>query len=248
MLTALRTNLKAYLRPLPLDPARYFFKKSVTAEIISIQLDKRFPPVFLRKNSTDVNVFNDVFHRREYDINFYGEPKVIIDCGANIGLTSVYFAQRFPNATIISVEPERKNFEMLQKNASGYKNIHALNYGIWNKATSLEVIDRGEGAWAFVVNEVPKNTQGAIEAISISAIKQQFNLEKIDVLKIDIEGSEKELFEKGTADWLPFVKTMVLELHDVVKKGCTASLINALQPFDYSLEPFCESIVVRLNH
>ena len=75
---------------------------------------------------------------------------------------------------------------------------------------------------------------------------EMYGIEKIDVLKIDIEGSEKEVFELGAETWLPKVKTMVLELHDRVKKGCTAALVNALKTREYFIEPFCESIVVRL--
>lgn len=233
---------------MPLDATRYLFKKNLTPDVFSLQLEKSSPPILLRKNSTDVKVFNDIFYRQEYDIDFYGEPDVIVDCGANIGLTSVYFAKRFPNATIISVEPEKGNFEMLQKNTAAYKNIHPVNYGLWNRSASLQVFDWGQGEWAYTVEEVPPSTPSSIPAISIPEIMERFQLKKIDVLKVDIEGSEKELFEKGTAEWLPFVNTIVIELHDRFKKGCTQTLIHALEANgEYKLEPFCESIVVRLT-
>lgn len=247
MLVALRTAIKAYVRPLPLNPHKYLFKKSITPEIISVQLSKKFPPVYLRKNETDVTVFNNVFHRREYDIDFREIPEVIVDGGANIGLTSVFFAQKFPDATIVAVEPEPGNFAMLKRNTAPYPNVRALNCGLWNKSTNLRIIDYGEGAWAFVVTEVPEAASDTVKAMSIRDLMQEQGLTKIDLLKIDIEGSEKELFEEGAGEWLPYVRTIVVELHDRFKKGCTAAVIKALQPFEYSLEPSCECIVIRLT-
>lgn len=238
--------LKSYLRPFPLNLERYVFKKKVSESVYGITVKGHRYPIFLRKNSTDINVFNQVFYRNEYDLNFYVEPETILDCGANVGMTSVYFANKFPNATIIAIEPEKFNFQMLVKNTENYKNVHCLNYGLWSKTTNLEVIDRGEGSWAFVVREVEYENANSIKAISIDEIMRKFDIEKIDVLKIDIEGSEKEVFERGAEKWLPKVKTLVLELHDNVKKGCTKALIDALKNQDYSIEPFCESIVVRL--
>ncbi|HUC79698.1 MAG TPA: FkbM family methyltransferase [Flavisolibacter sp.] len=238
--------LKSYLRPLPLNLDRYLFKKKIDESVYSLAVHNCRFPVFLRKNSTDIHVFNQVFYRNEYDIDFRSDPKVIIDCGANIGMTSVYFANKFPNAKIIAIEPERANFEMLLKNTGKYENVECLNCGIWNKSTNLEVIDRGEGAWAFIVKEVDQETASSIKAVSVDKVMQMFNIENIDVLKIDIEGSEKEVFEEGSEKWLPNVKTMVLELHDRVKNGCTSALINALKTRDYFIEPFCESIVVRM--
>lgn len=238
--------LKSYLRPLPLNLDRYLFKKKVSESIYSLAVNNHQFPVFLRRNTTDIQVFNQVFYRNEYDIDFKGEPAVIVDCGANIGMTSVYFANKFPSARIIAIEPEQANFQMLLKNTENYKNIHCLNCGLWNKSTNLEVIDRGEGSWAFIVKEVEQETTNSIKAVSVDKIMQMFGIEKIDVLKIDIEGSEKEVFEEGAEKWLPNVTTMVLELHDRVKKGCTTALINALKTRDYFIEPFCESIVVRM--
>ncbi len=243
----IRLLLKAYLRPLPLDLNKFAFKKKAADNIYSIDVKGCKFPVYLRKHTTDATVFNQVFFRSEYDIDFREEPKVIFDCGANIGMTSVYFANKFPAATIIAIEPEKENFQMLLKNTGQYKNIRCLNYGLWNKPANLEVIDRGEGAWAFIVKEVEHQTASSTPAISVDEVMRRFDIKGIDVLKIDIEGSEKEVFEKGTEAWLPHVKTIVLELHDKVREGCTCALISSLENFNYSIEPFCESVVVRLS-
>jgi FkbM family methyltransferase len=111
-------------------------------------------------------------------------------------LTSVFFANKFPNAKIVAVEPEKENFQMLQKNTGSYSNISLLNAGIWGHNTFLSVVDEGKGNNAFTVKEVPVNTENAIKALSVYDIMKQQGWSKIDILKLDIEGTEKYIFEK----------------------------------------------------
>ncbi len=246
MLGKLLLNFKSYFKPLPLDTGRYLFKKRVNGNLFYLTIKESRTPIFLRMNSSDVRVFDQVFHEKQYNLELAEAPEVILDCGANIGLTSVYFANRYPHATIIAIEPEEDNFKMLKKNTEAYKNVHCINYGVWNKTANLQITPGAKGAWSFTVKEVNYEDGNTIKAISIEDIMKMFSLKKIDLLKIDIEGSEKEVFAEGSEYWLPQVKTIILELHDSVKKGCTQSLINALKNYDYALEPLCECVVVRL--
>jgi FkbM family methyltransferase len=78
-------------------------------------------------------------------------PEFIIDAGANIGLASVYFASRFPNARILAIEPERKNFEILVKNVERYPNVQPILGALWGERAEVEVVDRGLGNWGFMI-------------------------------------------------------------------------------------------------
>src|SRR6478735_7707633 len=73
-------------------------------------------PIYLRNGSSDVHVFSQVIYDREYELKYRVKPTVIVDCGANIGLATIFFKNKFPDATIIAVEPESSNFKVLQKN------------------------------------------------------------------------------------------------------------------------------------
>jgi hypothetical protein len=73
-------------------------------------------PVTLRIGTSEHRVYRDIFQRHEY-LLAPTEPKTIVDAGANIGLTSVYFANRWPKARIIAIEPEPSNYALLLKNA-----------------------------------------------------------------------------------------------------------------------------------
>ena len=67
-----------------------------------------------RNNPFDFATFEEVILKEDYNLNINFNPSTIIDGGANIGLTSVFFANRYPKAEIVAVEPEEGNFEMLR--------------------------------------------------------------------------------------------------------------------------------------
>lgn len=98
---------------------------------------KYYKPIILRNNTSDISVFNQVIFNQDYNIPLNFIPKIIIDCGANIGLTTIYFKNKFPDAKIISVEPEKSNYEILQRNTKNDKDIFCLRRGIWNKTANL---------------------------------------------------------------------------------------------------------------
>lgn len=169
--------------------------------------------IYLRTNTTDIHVYHQIFMRGDYETSFPFYPKTIIDCGANIGLATVYFKNKYPNAKIISIEPEESNFNMLIKNCQGYHDIYCLKSGIWNENTYLNVVDNGYGHWGFAT-EKTSHENNKVSGVTIDYIMNKFNIDEVDILKIDIEGSEKELFEKNIENWIEKVKVIIIELHD----------------------------------
>ena len=94
-------------------------------ESININMPWYKHPIVLRKGTSDKDVFNQIFIKQEYNYNFWENynPKFIIDCWANIWYSTIYFANRFPDALIYAIEPETSNYEIILKNISNYKNI-----------------------------------------------------------------------------------------------------------------------------
>lgn len=214
-------------------------------DIISISAPETKYPVQLRKGTSDIDVFYQIFYYKGYNYEFGFEPKVIFDCGANIGLATVYYKNRYPNAKIIAVEPESSNFEMLQRNTEKYTDVHCVQSGIWNKTTNLK-IHTGGAHWAFVTEEVDYEDATTVKAISIDELMKKFNVDYIDVLKIDIESSEKELFEANWEKWLPKVKVLLVELHDNMKQGCTRSMFKAITNFEFTMHFKGENVIVKM--
>lgn len=204
-------------------------------------------PIYLRNNTSDIEAFYQIFDRKDYQLDYGGVPKTIVDCGANAGCASVYFKNKYPEATVIAVEPEPSNFNMLKRNTERYNGVHCLNCGIWNRSTNLEIINEGKGNWSFSTKEVDHENENTIKAISIDEIMKRYDLKQIDILKIDIEGSEKEMFEKNYEKWLPFTKTIVIELHDWMRPGCSRSVFKALANYDFSSSFQGENLICTLE-
>jgi len=152
-------------------------------------------PIYFRPGSSDIHTFREIFLRREYAIQIPEEniPKTIIDAGANIGFTTLFFLLRFPNSQIISLEPNAENFELLKKNTAGYPNILPMQAALWNKKGVLNVIDEGYGVRGFVVGEGSLKNADNVPSTTLMELISQNNISSIDILKIDIEGSEKEV-------------------------------------------------------
>ena len=137
---------------------------------------------------------------------------------------------RYPDATIIAIEPDNDNYEMCVKNLSNYEDVYVKKAGLWNKSTLLKVYDKfNQGKWAMVVEETNDvNDASAVNAISVNDLIREYNLDQVDLLKLDIETAEKYLFDESSEVWLPKVKTLVIELHDWIEPGCAQPLFNRI--------------------
>lgn len=195
-------------------------------------------PIHLRLPSSDIGTYKQIFLSQEYKFETNSPPSLIIDAGANIGLTSIYFTNKYPNAKIIAIEPENENFKILQKNTCGYSNIQTIHAALWHQNGEIELFDPGLGNWGFMTSANKKsNTQEGvirhkIRAITINKLISDQNIEKVDILKIDIEGAEKEVFS-DTSAWINKVDSMIVELHERMKPGCTQSFQEGTKEFEY---------------
>jgi FkbM family methyltransferase len=202
-------------------------------------------PIYIRNKTSDVPTFTQCIIDESYNLNLGIEPNTIIDLGSNIGLSAVFFATRYPNAKIVCVEPELQNFDLLCMNTFNFKNVKGIQKGVWHRNAKLKVIDTAGSNWGFTVEETDSND--GINAITINEIMSQENIETIDVLKIDIEGAEKYLFNENYESWLSKVKVIIIELHDKSMPGCSKSFFNALAGYDFAIRTSGESVVCYLD-
>jgi FkbM family methyltransferase len=182
--------------------------------------------VFVRPGSADQTVVDEVFGSDEYAIDLT-DPRLIVDAGAHIGLATVYFARRFPGARIVALEPEASNFEMLLRNVAAYPNVVAVKCGLWSHSARLEIVNPLAQTWSFRVAET--SGAGACSAIGVSELLDEYgDGHPIDLLKIDIEGSEIEVLGSSKR-WIERVRCLVIELHDRFRPGCSAALDRAIE-------------------
>ncbi len=207
-------------------------------------------PIYLRLKTSDMLTFVHVFLRGEYNVDIAKTPTVIVDAGANVGLTSIFYANKYPDAKIIALEPESSNFALLRKNVVPYRNILAVNKALWGENTTLEVVDPGLGKWGFQTrkrNDEETIVRKGVESITIDKLMHDNLLSHIDILKIDIEGAEKEVCETAGA-WIDKVGMMVIELHDRHTLGCSRSFYNATNGFDAEIHRGENVFVVRRSY
>ena len=187
--------------------------------------------VSLRLKTTDEWVYKQVLLRYEYAADLRFTPKVILDAGANIGMTSIFFAHRYPEAQIIAVEPEPANYSVLIHNVRPYPRIIPVNAALWNRDGKINIAQPdpgsvGGGECGFITRE----GRGAeVRAITMCTLMRELGVARIDLAKIDIEGAEQELFED--CGWLAGVRCVMLELHDQLRPGCTAAVEPAMRAF-----------------
>ena len=238
------TNLK---KQLGFWKAISFYRKVKRGNLSNLKIDTLARPFTLRNNPFDYATFEEVVLNEAYNIPLPFTPKYIIDGGGNIGLTACYLATKYNDATIVTVEPDYENFKILKSNGSQYPNIKMLQNGIWKKNTNLKIEDSHVGNNAFTVTETNEDNGATIQALTIMHIMQQYDMPHIDVLKLDIEGSEKDVFEEGYENWLPKTKLLIVELHDKMKKGCSRSVFNAVNKYDFSFDIKGENIIFTNN-
>ncbi|MCW3465207.1 FkbM family methyltransferase [Chitinophaga nivalis] len=219
--------------------------RSISAKKETIFFPELKHPVYLRKGATDFKVLKQVLIRGEYDIDFPFKPRYIIDGGANIGLFAVLFASRFPDAIIVAVEPETQNYRQLQRNIAGYPNVIPVQAGIWNKDCHLRIITEGLEDWGFQVSETTA-APDALPAVSIPNIMATQQWPHLDIVKLDVEGAESSIFADNYA-WLEKTKVLIIELHEPLLPGSSASFQKAMAAHDFSFTQLGENLIYRNN-
>jgi FkbM family methyltransferase len=202
--------------------------------------------VTIRLGTSDLRCLAKVFVNHEYLIPFETNPRLIVDAGANIGMATLYFANKFPQAKIIAIEPEQSNYDLLVRNCSGVSNVASWQAAVWNTHASLQIANPQAEKWAFAVTPFANGTFG-IEGLTIPEILAKSGHSTIDILKIDIEGAERDLFCDGCEEWLPRVKMIVIELHDCFVPGCSRAFYSKLCKVPFRQEIRGENVFVLLG-
>lgn len=200
---------------------------AVTNLLIGIYRFK-FKKLIIRRGTSDHYVFRDIFLFGEFKLPVDIDPDFIIDAGAYTGLSALYYSKTYPNAKIIAVEPESSNFKVLNQNTVDNSNIECIQAGLWSENALLKIADVKKEKWAFTLERVKEGEEYDIRSVTVSKLLEDSDFDRIDILKIDIEGAEKELFSTNSKKWLNKVNIIVLELHDRMRKGCSEAVYNAI--------------------
>jgi FkbM family methyltransferase len=138
----------------------------------------------------------------------------IIDAGANIGLSALYFKKLYPDSTVVAFEPDANIFSILEYNVSGLGGVELRRQAAWTKATKLNFYTEGSLAGSSEIDFLQKGRSIEVDAIRL---RDEICKRPVDFLKIDIEGAENNvLFD--IEDVLFDVKSLFFEYHSVPGK------------------------------
>lgn len=201
--------------------------------------------IYIRTNTPDLQVAISSLCEGEYKNIRLIDPKYIIDAGANIGTSAIFFSRRYPAAKIIAIEPEQSNFELLVKNTSSIKNITRINAALWGVPARKEIKNRFTGQWGYTVSNTEEQSEltgQEIDCITMDMLMEDYGIKNIDFVKMDIEGGEKNVFEHSST-WIDNVKVLTVELHDRICIGCSRAFYLATENFSL-LEKHGEKVTI----
>ena len=192
-------------------------------------------PFSYRGETSDEVVGNEILEEGKYVLPMEDfQPKVIIDCGSNIGYSTLYYANTYPDAQIYAIEPEKINFKFLQYNTIFYDNIHLINSAVWGKESFVRLENSDLGEIGYMTVETGEDDPTAFQATTIGKLIHDNGINEIDLLKIDVEGAEKEIFgAEGVDDWLSKVKVLSIVLHDELRDGASFEFFKAISKYKW---------------
>lgn len=172
------------------------------------------PPVYYRPGTSDEAIIQTVLvERKEYTF-VKMSPKVVYDIGGNIGVLAVVLATIYPTAEVHSFEPVKSNFDIMELNTASYPNIKIHKYGLGGDTGSRRIWPSDDpnnhGGFSTTIKN-PKATSELIQIRDVASAFQEYGAP--EVIKIDVEGAEAEIFEAMPN--LDRVKWISGELHGI---------------------------------
>lgn len=184
----------------------------------------------LRAGTTDFDIFEQIVVLRDCALPFEHNPRLIIDGGSHIGCSVIWFARQYPKARIIAVEAQRENFEILMRNTNPYPNIQCIYGAIWSSKGKLRLQNPKADPWGFRVTASDLTTAtDLVDGIMIEDLLVMSGEDRIGILKLDIEGAEREVFSGECDGWLSRTEAIIIELHERFEPGATAAFDGAVK-------------------
>ena len=170
--------------------------------------------LFVRSPGGDKGIVNEIFVHKEYTHEI-GENDIIVDIGAHIGAFSVVAGKKASKGKVFSYEPEPSNFQQLKKNVelNNLQNVSIFNMGVLGSKGTKEFYSSNQHTGGSSVLKVPGKKISA-SFTTIEDIFQENGLEKIDYLKMDVEGAEYDILMKTPSACLAKIAYLALETHN----------------------------------
>ncbi len=196
----------------------------------SIKLSRT--PIKIVDSASYVFMYGEIFEQQIYKFKAEKPTPMIIDGGANIGLSILYFKELYPDSKIVAFEPDSKVFSILSENIKNAKlpGVTLVNKALWSSETVLEFMSEGAdgGRMVQMEAEIPRSKVQTVR------LRDYLN-QSVDFLKLDIEGAETEVL-RDCQEMLHNVQNLFVEYHSFMNESQTLhEIVNILQTAGFRL-------------
>lgn len=161
--------------------------------------------------------YREIFIDEIYKFDASSSAPFIIDCGANVGMSIIYFKYLYPDAKIIAFEPDEEIFNVLARNVKAFQltNVTIERKALWKSETTLPFQPEGS-VGSRIIKDSTGNSLPNVQTVRL----RDLLIQKVDFLKIDIEGAEYEVLDDCRND-LSNVEYLFVEYHGMVGEAQT---------------------------
>ena len=154
--------------------------------------------------------------------------RTIIDAGANIGDSALRFLHFYATATVIAVEPDKINADLLAYNTGHFgKRMIVERCGLSARDGKMTFVCGDSPLGHKLIEAAPDSLGKQVPVVSINTLLKKHRLDRLDILKVDIEGAERDLFGQAE-EWLNICNTIVWEVNDHQCPGALQTLLERI--------------------
>jgi FkbM family methyltransferase len=185
--------------------------------------------------------WHDIFVRRSLAFRAANAAPRVLDCGANVGLASIWIKREYPQARVTAFEADPAIFAVLQRNLqrNNFGDVEAVHAAVWRDTEPITF--RCEGTDSGAVDQVAAATPGTVCRVPAMRLRDYLTSgSDVDLLKLDIEGAEGEVLADA-ADALDRVHAIQVEVHDFdASRRLLPRCLSLLEErgFEYALDDF----------
>ncbi len=173
-------------------------------------------------------LFSEIFMRREYAFVAERNDPLIIDCGANIGLATLFFKWTYPKSRVVAFEPNSAAFARLEENVRRNKvaGVEVYNLGVSDKEGIVKLYGSAGALTASMLKERGGTQEQQMRVVPLS----RFMTKRVDLLKMDIEGAETGVMaDLDRKKKLGLVRMLIMEYHHNIPKSRWSQMAQVLE-------------------
>jgi len=216
---------------------RINFKRLTLAKITNLKSEKILGyKVFFFDYSSFCQLFYEIFFKNEYYFKSKDSEPIILDAGSSIGMSVIFFKWLYPNSRITAFEPDKETFDILSKNivVNNFEKVQAHNLALSDKEGEVDFYKDNKNPGMLSMSMFSKRLPTSEKSMVQSDLFSKYVGEKVDFVKMDIEGAEFEVLDDlCLTKKIKNIKEIIVEFHHNIDMN-DPKLAKTLRKFEES--------------